>query len=426
MVYNILDYGAVSDGVTLATVAIQSAIDDCHKNGGGKVIIPAGSFYSGSIFMRDNVELHLELGALLTASANMADYNADDAYSQNYGFPPEEWLGKHLIIAVECQNVAITGLGTIDGNGESFRTYPTPSAEGFLYIWMQGQSHVKDLSVMRPGQLICFIESKNVYVEGVTIRNAPAWCVFVHGCEYVRIHGIQVFNHNTAVNTDGIDIDSSRYVTISDCNIITGDDAITFRTSSKRLKNPLPSEYVTVTNCNLAVSASAFRIGVGKGHIRHIRVSNINIERASTAINYMTSYCGKGEAYIEDVNFSAISVNECSYPIELVGDRGYIKNVTIENFRANSIANVRINPADDCSISDITLRNIDCHIAFEDRELTDEHIAQRGSDMIYVGNAERVTLDCVNITYDEAVRPLWENISRLENPDEVITRNCNM
>ena len=92
---------------------------------------------------------------------------------------------------------------------------------------------------MRPGQLICFVESKEVYVQGITIRNAPCWGVFVHGCEYVRITGIQVFNHKTALNTDGIDIDCSRYVTISDCNIETGDDAITFRTYANKLKNPL-------------------------------------------------------------------------------------------------------------------------------------------------------------------------------------------
>ena len=99
MVYNILDYGAVPDGKTLSTGAIQAAIDDCNKNGGGRVLVPSGSFYSGSIYLLDNVELHLEHGAILTASANMDDYNPDDAYPQNYGFAPEEWRAKHFIMA---------------------------------------------------------------------------------------------------------------------------------------------------------------------------------------------------------------------------------------------------------------------------------------------------------------------------------------
>lgn len=119
--YNILNYGAIADGRTLCTAAIQAAIDDCNKNGGGRVVIPSGEFYSGSFFLRDNVELHLEHGALLIASADMEDYNADDAYEQNYGFAPEEWRAKHLIMAVECDNVAITGSGKINGNGDSFR-----------------------------------------------------------------------------------------------------------------------------------------------------------------------------------------------------------------------------------------------------------------------------------------------------------------
>ena len=78
MIYNILDYGAVSDGKTLCTSAIQSAIDDCNKNGGGRVLIPSGNFDSGTVYLKDNVELHLEHGALLIASADIDDYNDDD------------------------------------------------------------------------------------------------------------------------------------------------------------------------------------------------------------------------------------------------------------------------------------------------------------------------------------------------------------
>jgi hypothetical protein len=141
----------------------------------------------------------------------------------------------------------------------------------------------------------------------------------------------------------------------------------------------------------------------------------------------MTSYCGKGEAYIEDVNFTDISVNECSYPVELVGDRGYIKNVTVNNLRAEkSIANIHINPADMCTVTDVTLRNIDCHIALEEREITDEHIAQRGSDMLYIGNAVNVLLDNVRITYDEGVRPLWKTVAKFERPDGVTLLNCSL
>lgn len=438
MVYNIFDFGAVADGVTLATSAIQAAIDTCNKNGGGKVLIPAGSFYSGSIYMRDNVELHMELGARLIASANIDDYNPDDAYEQNWDCEDEQWRAKHLIIAVECENIAITGLGLIDGNGESYRNPPTPPTPVEYYVWMKGKSYVKDTSVMRPGQLICFIECKNVTVEGIRIENAPCWCVYLYGCEYVRVTGITVNNHETALNTDGIDIDCSRYVTVSDCNIETGDDAIAIRCDSGRLKTPRPCEYVTVTGCNFAASACAFRIGVGIGEIKHVRISNITVERAGPAIKYMTSYMGHGEAHIEDVHFSGISIAHCARPIEIVGDRGSIKHVSIESLTANGIAAILIDPASmcesvdkstllsGCDMSDIVLRNVSYHVMLEDREITDLHKSSRGDDMLYVGAARGVVLDNVRLTYDEAVRPLWNGVARFTTPDEVTLIGCKL
>jgi polygalacturonase len=424
MQYNILDYGAISDGLTLSTQAIQAAIDDCNKNGGGRVVIPAGNFYSGSIYLKSNVELHLELGAVLKASGNMEDYNPDDAYYQNFCYAPEEWRAKHLIIAADMDRVAITGLGTIDGNGESFRKEPTPPPP-YAYEWMYGTSYVKDIEVMRPGQLIVFAECTNVFVEGITMVNVPCWCVFLYGCDYVRVHGIQVFNHKTALNTDGIDIDCCRYVTVSDCNIETGDDAITFRTATDFLRKERPCEYITVTNCNLAVSASAFRIGVGVGHIRHIRVSNITIERAGNAIHFMTSYCGNGAAEIEDVNFSNVSVNFCSSPIKFEGDRASIKDVTVENVRAkHCIAALRIIPAEECNISNVTLRDIEFTVKKENREITPQNVVRRGAYMIEILKSKNITLDRVRLHADEDAIPFWSGKIHTALPDEVIFRNC--
>ena len=424
MEYNILDFGAIADGVTLCTDAIQSAIDECNKNGGGRVVIPTGRFYTGSIFLKSNVELHLELGANLIASSNMDDYNADDAYFQNYGCDHEEWRGKHLIMAIECDRVAVTGLGTIDGNGESFRKKATPPSP-YAYGWMYGTSHVKDLNVMRPGQLIVFVESTNVFVQGITIVNAPCWCVFLYGCDYVRVHGIQVFNHKTALNTDGIDIDCCRYVTVSDCNIETGDDAITFRCANTRLKKFRPCEYVTVTNCNLAVSASAFRIGVGTGVIRHIRVSNITIERASNGMHFMTSYRGFGASEIEDVNFSNVSINFCSAPIKFEGERAFIKDITVENVRAkHCIASLAIIPSEECDISNITLRDIEFTVKKEDREITPENVERRGAHMIRIGKSKNILLDRVRLHADEDALPYWDGKYNFVTPEDVTLRNC--
>ncbi len=422
MLYNILDYGAIADGKTLATLAIQKAIDDCNKHGGGTVIIPSGNFYTGSIFLRDNVELHFDIGAVLTASKSIEDYNADDAYPQNFGSEAEEWLPKHLIMAIECNNVAITGHGTINGSGDSFFRETTPTLPT-NYIWMDGVKHAKD---RKPGPLVVFVECTNVLVDGITIRNAPCWSILLHACEYVRVSNYQCFNPHTALQTDGLDIDCCRFVTVTNCNIQTGDDGITFRCDTWRQNKRKACEYVTVTNCNISVSSSAFRVGVGVGAIRHIRVSNITIERCGVGISQMGNYSGYCASNIEDVNFSDVSINFCSFPIEISGERGFVKNVTINNLRANHcIASLRIDPIKECTVSNINLRNVELYIRREERELTPARIAKRGENVIHVENATNITLENVSLYIDDDVKEFWKKGFYADNPSEVHLLNCN-
>ena len=118
---NILDYGAIADGKTLCTEQIQTAIDACFATGGGRVSVPCGTYYSGTIWLKSNVELHMEHGSVIKASEDLEDYNALDAYPQNFSVKEmENWVGKHLVVAHECENVAITGTGTFNGNGAVF------------------------------------------------------------------------------------------------------------------------------------------------------------------------------------------------------------------------------------------------------------------------------------------------------------------
>ncbi len=124
MIYNIIDFGAVSDGKTINTSAIQKAIDKCSESG-GRVIVPSATFMSGSIELKSNVELYLEQGAHLLASDRLEDYNNEDAYVQNWSGVGEGRVRKHFILCVEQENLSITGLGTIDGNAHAFlKTIP--------------------------------------------------------------------------------------------------------------------------------------------------------------------------------------------------------------------------------------------------------------------------------------------------------------
>ena len=408
--YNILDYGAVTDGSSLCTESIQKAIDVCHNNGGGRVLVPAGKYISGTIYLKDNVELHLERGALLKASSDINDYNDEDAYPQNYGCLAENWLGKHLVIALECKNAAVTGYGVIDGNGEYFIEDIRSDCYHGYYGWRNGLLKCRYPETQRPGQLICFIECENVTLENITVQNLTCWGCFFHGCENVQIRGIKVRSPITTCNSDGIDIDCCRYVTVSDCIIRTGDDAIAIRCDSERLKHPKPCEYITVSNCVLSSSSSVVRVGVGRGIIRHVRFSNIVIERGGTAFNFMTSYAHNGEAFIEDVNFSNVSAACVSFPWKLKGSEGAIKNITVENYRANAIAFSEITALDNCEIENVRLSNIDIHIEGEERELTEAILKQRGMNVIEVNNAQNITFDNVNVRLEKCAEATWNSL----------------
>ena len=181
---NILDFGAIADGVTLNTVAIQSAIDGCAETGGGVVTVPTGVYKTGTIWLRDNVELHLEMGAELLASDNMDDYNALDAYPQNFSVSYEQWVGKHLIVAHEVNNCAITGFGKLNGNCHAFVTRcDSPKDKNFG--WCHGMSLLRDFKKQRPGQLVCFVECTNVRVQDITILRGSGFDILSTNRGYI-------------------------------------------------------------------------------------------------------------------------------------------------------------------------------------------------------------------------------------------------
>lgn len=183
---NITEFGAIGDGVTVNTKAIQSAIDQCATTGGGRVTVPSGTFICGTIYLRNNVELFLETASsVLKASSNYADYNPVDAYVQNAKSIAEKTNGGHFILAVEAENVSITGHGILDGSGDVFFEKEAKHHPNKFYcFWPDGMSVVADNKNTRPAQMVCFIESKNILLNGITIRNSPYWTVFLHGYRY--------------------------------------------------------------------------------------------------------------------------------------------------------------------------------------------------------------------------------------------------
>lgn len=432
MFYNIKDFGAVADGVKVNTPAIQSAIDECHKNGGGRVLVPSGTFVTGTIYLKSNVELHLEMGAVLKASGNFTDYNGPDAYPESYGLMPSEyWDWRNLIIAHKADNVAITGLGRIDGNGEEIFDV-CKKCEGFrAYIWSYGFSLQKDLSNPRPGPLVVFVGSTNIKVTDITITNAPAFCMLLQGCENVQIRGYRCFNERFHANTDGIHIDTCRNVTISDCVIDTGDDAIALRCDAVRLTNGLKNcENVTITNCVLATSSSAIRLFgyEGEGHIRNVTVSNVIIHRAAKAFNLTTSYIPEGRAVFEDVIISNVVAKNVSFPIYMREyNNSTIQNVNINNFHAASFAGAFMISQTGGKIRNISINNMSLDIIPAPFTATREDLAadcrylraENGRNVFYLDGVCSSVVDCKRITIPEDLRANWDKNFYLKNCENV-------
>lgn len=304
-VFNVRAFGAKGDGATKDTAAIQAAIDAANANGGGTVEFPVGVYLSGSIYLKDNVELHLETGATLKGSPDAADYCAADCCPQNYASPKngDNTSGGHLILGVGVKNVTLRGPGKIDGNSSAF------------LLDKEGKPIKRNCNIVfRPAQMVWFVDSSDIRITDLELADSPYWSLFILNSERIWIRGCYIHTERRrfhTLNGDGIDIDRSRYVTISDCRIDTADDCITLRASgTKRLAKPQDCAYITVNNCNLSTSCNAIRPGVGEGNIHDAVLSNLTISDTRTAFNFVSSYSPKSRgAQISGIRISNVRVD---------------------------------------------------------------------------------------------------------------------
>ena len=242
---NVLDHGAVGDGVRMNTTAIQSAVDACSKRGGA-VFFPPGAYLSGTIVLKSGVTLHLSPGSVLRGSTRLADYPSRVPAMRSYA---DNYTDKSLIYAENVHDVGIEGRGVIDGQGGAF----------------------KGDYKLRPYTLR-FIGCRNVWVSDVALRDSPMWVQHYLGCENVSIRGVEV-RSRVNLNNDGIDIDSCERVRISDCDVWTGDDSIVLKSTTAR-----PCKDVVITNCILSSLCNALKMGTeSNGGFENTAISNCTI-----------------------------------------------------------------------------------------------------------------------------------------------------
>lgn len=430
--YSIIDFGGIGDGKSLNTHAIQEALDTCGSAGGGRVVVPPGCFLTGTLWLRDHVELHLEAGAVLLASPNLDDYNGLDAYPQNFALvndPYEDWTGAHLILGIEVEDVAITGPGVIDGNAAAFFGEPAPFNIS-SFTWRDGLATARDRAIGRPGQMIVFCESRNIRIRDVSLRNATCWACFLHGCEDAFIRGLKVNNASYHCNTDGIDIDSCRNVTISDCIIDSGDDAITLRGDINRLKDKTRiCENIVVTNCIVGSSSSVFRIGVGAGEIRDAFFSNIVITRGGTGIDFNSAYTDKQKGVtMRNIRFRDISMRNVAYPFRISGGHdeatSEIENIVLDGLTAEAFAPIWVSGNKNNAARNIVLRNMDITVVPNPVKL--ESSSNYPSTLFQFGRVDGLTLDRVRVRWMTS-KPNWQQTlyaADVTNLD--IAENCRL
>ena len=312
--FDVRSHGAIGDGAHLDTKAIQDAVDACARAGGGTVRFPAGAYLSGTIVLKSRVTLDLDAGAVLLGSKDLQDYPSFVPALRSF---TDTYTERSLIYAEGLEDIAIRGRGAIDGQGASFR----------------GEYKVRPY-------LMRFVSCRNVSVTDVGIRNSPMWVQHYLACLGVEIRGISVHSR-VNVNNDGIDIDGSQRVRISDCEIWSGDDAIVLKATADR-----PTKDVVIANCVLSSACNALKLGTeSNGGFENIAISNCTIYDTRLAGIALEMVDG---GVLDRVSVSSILMNGVGTPVFIrLGDRarpftaggarppvGQLRNVSICNVQA--------------------------------------------------------------------------------------------
>lgn len=367
--YNIKDYSAIGDGITLNTRAIQAAIDDCAENGGGTVYFPAGTFLSGTIYLKNNVCLRLEAGALLLGSTRVEDYPLNQT---RYPSGSDRYVSRALIWGEDLHDLTITGRGTIDGQGADFGNTSVPGQEwrNLVSVYKDTTRFRTEPSYINRPYLIRLISCRNILIEKVTLQKPAMWMQHYLNCDFVTIRNVNIYSHGNQ-NNDLIDIGGSRNVVITGCYGDSDDDGITLKSTTAD-----PVQNVTISDCIIRSRTNTIKAGTeSSAGFKDITITNC-ILKPSLAD---TGYSGRPEGLagialeivdggtLDRVTISNITIEDMAAPIFLrLGNRGrpYMrsqKKVPVGTFRNVRISNIIASNAgrNGCSILGIEGHDIE-------------------------------------------------------------------
>jgi polygalacturonase len=372
--YVITQFGAVADGQTVNTKAIQSAIDKCAADGGGSLVIPKGMFVTGSIFLKQGVNLCVEAGGVLKGSQNTNDYPWIDTRIAGLEM---KWPAA-LVNGDGLNGFELSGPGTIDGSGELWwREY-----------WDTRRQEKDDLDphfkVGRP-RLIHLIRCEQIRVHDVQLKDPAFWNLQVTYCDGVEVSNVTVRAHHEplrAASSDGIDIDSTRNALITGCDIECDDDAICLKSGrdADGLRVNRPTENVVINHCRVGHAAGLVAFGSEtSGGIRHVRISECRADPGCGEVVRLKTHMGRG-GVVEDVvyenihadgarqvfgfNMDALSNTwlppEFRTPVPAAKGTPVFRNITVRNLQAkNCGAAGHLVGLREAPLLDLKLENVD-------------------------------------------------------------------
>jgi polygalacturonase len=328
--------GAVGDGVTLNTGAIQKAIDTLATNGGGTLVIPQGEFLSGAIFLKPGVNLHLDKSAVLKGSTNIENYPELETHIEGHF---QVWIPA-LVNASNVDHLRITGEGTIAGGGKPF----------WDEFWKAraGNKDVTNLAVKRPRNI--FIQdSKDVQISGISLRKSGFWNLHLFRCTDVLVEKVDIRAPVHSPSTDGIDVDSCQNVAIRGCYISVDDDNVGIKgnkgTSALDDKTIPPAEHIRISDCTFGLGNSALTIGSEATLVRDVIIENCKLTGTNKNCVLKLKLRPDTEEHYENITARNITVDNPA--AQLVSIQGWTQFFDLQG-----------KPAPNQLVTNVTMKNI--------------------------------------------------------------------
>lgn len=355
---NVRDFGAIGDGATLDTAAIQNAINSCEK-GDTLVFDGKGIFLTGTLRLKGDLRVYIEKGTELCGSRNLNHYYVNEFYHNEM----EKTIS--LLYALDSDNIEITGGGKIILSGDAWANFTCGSPD-FMKDEHQCLKYEEqtvigpDVKIERPTQPIFFNNCKNIHIHDLKIFNSPCWTFTFSNCENIVFERCYVDNHNRIANNDGVHFSASRNIIVRDSTFLCGDDcfAATCITNTEGV-----CENMEISNCLMSSRSAAIRFGHLYSKVRNAKIKNIEILPSNRAISIFTGddgivenieienvraktqihagwWWGKGEGFVicaKNTNgqIKNISIKNCDFteenPSLIIGDGENLSGVTIEN-----------------------------------------------------------------------------------------------